>query len=231
MKETAIAYLMKNPLLHMDMIEPIHRSTAVILYAGCDGVLLKEQKSRAFMISAASFDKGKELADMLPSCNLAVAHQRVMADYIMEKFALTEKMDCVQAVYTGESKLVVDRELEIRKLELAQRNVVIENYDTLSAAEITHLLAIGNVYGGYKNGNLIGFVGEHLEGSIGLLEVFPKYRRLGYGTALESFMVNNMLAKGFVPFGQVEASNVKSITLQKKLGFAISKEHLYWLFS
>jgi len=45
MKNKAIAYLLKNPLLNMGMIEPIRRDTADILYAKADGVLIKEQKN------------------------------------------------------------------------------------------------------------------------------------------------------------------------------------------
>ena len=50
MKSRAIEYLIKNPLLHMGMIEPIRRDTADILYAEIDGVLIKEQKSNAYMM-------------------------------------------------------------------------------------------------------------------------------------------------------------------------------------
>jgi hypothetical protein len=47
MKSRAIEYLMKDPLLHMGMLEPIHRDTADVLHAEVDGVLIKEQKSNA----------------------------------------------------------------------------------------------------------------------------------------------------------------------------------------
>ena len=57
MKERAITYLIKNPLLHMGMIEPIRRDTADILYAETDGVLIKEQKSNAYMVSVDNFEK------------------------------------------------------------------------------------------------------------------------------------------------------------------------------
>ena len=76
MKDATIAYLMKNPLLHMDMIEAIRRNTADILYSGKDGVLLKEQNSNAYMISADSFEKGRELIDRISECNL-IAEGRI----------------------------------------------------------------------------------------------------------------------------------------------------------
>ena len=108
--------------------------------------------------------------------------------------------------------------------------VILEYYDKLSNNEVETLLKNGNLLGGYKNGTLIGFVGNHSEGSIGLLEVFPQYKRLGYGTILESYIVNKMIEKSLVPFAQIEINNEKSMTLQTKLGFKISEDRLYWMF-
>lgn len=230
MKDRAISYLIKNPLLHMGMIEPIHRDTADILYADTDGVLIREQKSNGYMLSVGNFEKGRKLINSILKCNLIVAHQKYMVDYILIRFGLTEKLECVQAVYMNKIKLEVKEKLEIRQLEQNQMEVILEHYDKLSKNELKELLKNGNLFGGYKNGTLIGFVGNHLEGSIGLLEVFPQYRRLGYGITLESYMVNQMLEKGLVPFGQIEINNEKSIALQNKLGFRLSKHRLYWMF-
>ncbi len=230
MKDKAILYLVENSLLHMGIIEAVHRNTADILYAGTDGVLIKEQKSNAYMISVKNFEKGQELINRVSKCNLIVAYQKYMVDYILNKFGLTEKIECFQAAYMDKAKLYVGKELEMRQLDQNQIGVILEHYDKLPDDEIEELLKNGNLFGAYKNGTLIGFVGNHLEGSIGLLEVFPKYRRLGYGTILESYIVNKTLEKGLVPFGQVEIDNEKSIALQNKLGFRISEDRLYWMY-
>lgn len=230
MKDRAIQYLMKNQLLHMGMIEPIRRNSVDILYADMDGVFIKEQKSNAYMISVKNFEKGQELLKGISKCNLIVSHQKYMVDYILNRFELGQKLECVQVAYMDKTKLDIDEGLEIRKLEQNQVELILEHYDKLSKNEIKIILENGNLFGGYRNGILIGFIGNHLEGSIGILEVFPQYRRLGYGTTLESYIVNQMLEKDLVPFGQVEVSNKKSIALQKKLGFKISEESLYWIY-
>ena len=72
MKNIAIAYLIKNPLLHIGMIESIRRDTADILYADTNGVLIKEQKSNAYMVSVDNFEKGRELINSMLKCNLIV---------------------------------------------------------------------------------------------------------------------------------------------------------------
>jgi len=230
MKDKAITYLMKNPLLHMGIIEPIRRGTAEILYAETDGVLMKEKKSNAYMISVDNFEKGRELVNSIEKCKLILAHQNFMVDDISNKFGLTKKLECVQAVYMDKNKLYVKEELEIRQLEQAHREVILEHYDKLSNNEIDEILKNGNLLGGYRNGTLIGFIGNHLEGSMGLLEIFPEYRRLGYGTLLESYLVNQMLDKGLIPFAQVEIDNDRSKALHNKLGFTISQDSVYWVF-
>jgi len=217
MKSRAIEYLIKNPLLHMGMIDPIRRGTADIMYAEIDGVLIKEQKSNAYMLSVDNFEKGQGLINSILKCNLIVAYQKFMVDYILNRLGLTEKLECVQAVYMDKIKLNVEEELEIRQLDQNQIEVILEHYNKLSKYEIAELLKNENLFGGYRNGILIGFVGNHLEGSIGILEIFPQYRRLGYGVTLESYMVNQMLEKGLMPFGQIEINNEKSIALKRNL--------------
>lgn len=130
----------------------------------------------------------------------------------------------------NKDKLNVSDKLQIRPLEENQLGLVLEHYDKLSSNELKSLLINRNLFGGYRDGVLIGFIGTHLEGSLGILEIFPKYRKLGYGTILESYMVNQMLEKGLTPFSQIEVNNKKSLALQDKLGFSISKDKLYWMF-
>lgn len=225
----AISYLSKNMLLNIDMIEAIRRGTLDILYAGKDGVLIKEQTSGAYMISVDNIEKGMKLMNDVKDCRLFVAHQKFMADYMSDKFGLSEESECVQAAYMNKEKLHVNDELEIRKLSEDQIEVILAHYDKLSKDELQEILKEGNLFGGYKDGKLAGFIGNHLEGSIGLLEIFPEYRRMGYGTTLEIFMINRALEKGLIPFGQIISDNEKSISLQNKLGLEISKDKLYWM--
>jgi ribosomal protein S18 acetylase RimI-like enzyme len=182
------------------------------------------------MVSADNFETGRKLIDNISECDLIVAHEKHMADYISDRFGLTERLECFQTAYMSKIKLDIKEELEIRQLNQDQTEVISEHYDKLSGDEIRTLLKNGNLFGGYKDGTLVGFIGNHLEGSIGILEVFPQYRRLGYGTVLVSYMVNQMLEKDLMPFAQAEVDNEKSLSMQKKLGFSISKDSLFWIY-
>lgn len=120
------------------------------MYAESDGVLIREQKSSAYMISVDSFEKGCKLIDRIPKCNLMAVHQKCMVDYISNKFELSEKLECVQVVYTDKVKIEVKEELEIRRLEENQIEVILQHYDKLSQNEIEKILKEGNLYGGYN---------------------------------------------------------------------------------
>jgi len=69
-----------------------------------------------------------------------------------------------------------------------------------------------------------------MKGAVGILRVLEKFRRRGFGAALEGYVINEVLKRGEVPFVQVNPWNEASIKLQLGLGFEISKEILYWLF-
>lgn len=223
-------YLMRKPLLHMGMIESIRRGTANIIDAQPDGVVIQELKSGAYMISADNFEKGKELLKHIAKCDLIVVHQKFMVNHTKDKYRLNQMLECFQSVYLKQERLPIEGNLEIKKLEISQIDRVLKSYDKLSEEEIKKIINSGSLFGGYKKGELIGFAGMHLEGSIGILEVFPQYRRCGYGRELESYMANLTLEKGWTPFAQVVEDNKSSIELQKKLGFEQSEEKLYWLF-
>jgi GNAT superfamily N-acetyltransferase len=91
------------------------------------------------------------------------------------------------------------------------------------------LLEKGLITGAYVGGRCAGFIGRHSEGSIGLLEVLPEFRRRGIAEALLSDAINRELALGHIPFGQVVWDNGPSLALQKKVGSEISEGHLYWM--
>ena len=50
--ETALAFLNRNRLLYLDMLEPIRRGTAELLYTESDGVLLYDRLAEAHMLGA-----------------------------------------------------------------------------------------------------------------------------------------------------------------------------------
>jgi GNAT superfamily N-acetyltransferase len=233
-------YLQLNPLKHMDMLVPIGRGTAKLLYAADDGVFLKETKSGAYMMSVSSRELGRDLLDLIP-CNeisggLISFHQSFMLDDIKAKFSHSAcpptMLTNFQAVYFKCQPLPIYRNTEIKPLSPKHFSILAQNYDIdIGADYLQARLAEGALFGGYANGNLIGFIGIHAEGSIGLLKAFSEHRKKGYGAALTSFAANHQLKQGVTPFAQIEINNAPSLALMQKLGFKISNEPVYWLWT
>lgn len=228
--DKAIKYLEQNPLLNMSMLEPIRRKQAVIYYAEDDGVLLLERKSNALMMSVSGTDTAERLIDSIAKPQDFVVHQAECVPLVKEKFGFVTVFECIQAVYTSGRRLDPVCGIDICQLDIGYLPIILKHYHTVDNADyVRSLIREGNMYGGFIEGSLAGFIGTHAEGSIGLLEVFPEFRRRQVGTALEIHMINRMLANGWVPFCQIFEDNIRSIELQRKLGFAFAKEHLFWL--
>ena len=85
--------------------------------------------------------------------------------------------------------------------------------------------------GGFEDGRLCAFVGEHVEGSIGLLEVFEGSRRRGWGQALLAAKVAQQLDEGVVPWAEVWPENKASRSLMEKAGFFCAPADGMWFIS
>ena len=97
-------------------------------------------------------------------------------------------------------------------------------------AELAEAVGRRSILMGYHGGRLAGFIGEHLEGSMGMLYVFPEFRRRGFGAELQRALIADTMDRGFIPFGQVEKDNLPSLALQKKLGMTISNGLIVWMW-
>lgn len=84
------------------------------------------------------------------------------------------------------------------------------------------------VFGLIDGGKLCGFIGMHGDGNMGMLEVYPSYRRRGFGLALQAFLITYIMTGGRVPICDVFADNAPSIALQAKLGMTEAKGYTFW---
>ena len=227
----ALQYLEQDVVLNIGMIEPINRGTADFLYAEKDGVLLLEKKSGAYMMSVDEPDLAERLVAEIIDAKLFVTYQQFCLPIIKNSFGLSPQFKCLQAAYLNKTLLQTDVSIKIYMLNSAHIQEVLEHYHTMDDPDyIKKLIGNGQIYGTFVDGSLAGFIGIHLEGSIGMLEVLPEFRRRGIGYALESYIVNMMVEKGWTPFCEVFDSNLNSINMQKKLGFELSNQYLYWFF-
>lgn len=229
----ALGLLARSPLLHMDMIESVQRGHAQILDVTSRSVLQRDLPSGALMLSASDADAARAAVREAPRPPLFVAHQPYCLDAIGGEFGLPRRVVCRQAVYCFHARLPQPAGIDIRPLDAAALPFVAAHYSGAAAAGGTDYLrsrlAAGALFGAFLAGEPAGFIGSHAEGSIGMLEVLPAFRRRGVATALESFLVNRMLGQGYTPFAQIVEGNAPSLRLHRRLGFSLADEPLYWL--
>ncbi|SEB07244.1 FR47-like protein [Pseudobutyrivibrio sp. ACV-2] len=103
-------------------------------------------------------------------------------------------------------------------------------YDLITEDELKEVIEYKNIVLGYTDEGIVGFIGEHLEGSIGLLYILPEYRRRGYASELEKEMFRRTREKGYIPFGQVVTTNDASIKLQESMGLTKSEGTVLWMW-
>ena len=90
-------------------------------------------------------------------------------------------------------------------------------------------IELGLIYGAFEGGEMVAMIGQHYQGSMGLLEVKNSCRRKGYGSLMEKFLINALLEQGRIPYCQIIDDNDPSLALQSKLGLDISKNKLFWM--
>ncbi len=101
----------------------------------------------------------------------------------------------------------------------------------LSPGELERVLAGGALLGGFEDGRLVGFVGEHPEGSMGMLEVFGGHRRAGWGTQLLLAQAARAHARGWKAWAEVWPDNAASLALMRAVGGEVRPADQLWFVS
>lgn len=225
-KELAMEYLRRDRVLNISMLEPLRLGRAQVLARSGRGVVL--QMDDVTMVAAETAGEARTLLAAAPEFETLNVMGGHLAAQLTECCGLELTSCCWQAVYLREETLPVSG--DIRQLGLEYFQEVLDGYQLFhDEAYVRDRLQAGVIYGAFVEDRLAGFVGEHHEGSMGMLEVFPEFRRRGLGLALESFQINRFLSEGRVPFDQVIVGNEKSLGLQRKVGMTVSQDTMSWL--
>lgn len=229
--QRVLNYLEQEPLLHIDMIEAIRRKQANIVAASEQGALLYHTASKVYMMSAKDPNTAQSMLSEIHDAILFVAHQPFIVPLAEQVLKRKRSLVCVQAAYFKKDPVAMDYEgIRIARLNENHLEFIKTWYShELDESYLLERLGAGVMYGAYVQGELAGFIGEHEEGSIGMLEILPQFRRRGLGEKLEAYKTNEHLAAGYVPFGQIVVGNTPSLELQKKLGYTISEDTIAWL--
>ena len=185
-----------------------------------------------YMLSARSEESASSISTLMENASLIVLHQPYHIDALMRRFSLTETMHCHQAVYMKDAPAPLPGiEADIRPLTMDDLAMVLTYYTSISNEDYAKTRIQAGMLGIYVDNNMAGFIGTHPEGTMGLLEVFPQYRRRGLAYQLETAMIKRQLSLGRIPYAQIKKGNNASIMLNEKLGLKITKDApVIWLF-
>ncbi|MEG0453655.1 MAG: GNAT family N-acetyltransferase [Coprobacillus sp.] len=222
----------KECINYIDMLEPIRLGYADIIYKDEKQLIFIETRSQALMISMHDISHFKEIYERENLCKYELINvkQKEIVD-ILVNYGKKYQFSCFQEVYIKNNKIALSEDYRIQLLQRDDISLITKYYKEVDDIEyIQHIVDNQHMWGIFEEEQLAGFIGIHLEGSMGLLEILPNYRRKGYGEALESFLINWYLENDLVPYCQVIEGNEASLKLQKKLGLKKSEILSYWLF-
>ncbi len=196
-----------------------------------NALLIRDRISGAYFLACEDAGTAIPLLDhyLGQDCALLMVSDHSIGMTAFERYGFSEKLECYQVAYYG-NKPSLSGGLTVREADEHDLGMLIENYDLVSPEELESIVRRKGILLGYDQDQLIGFIGEHLEGSMGILYVFPAYRHRGFGAELQKHLMAKTMEKGFIPFGQVEKDNIASLNLQKKLGMTQSDHLIVWMW-
>lgn len=213
-----------------DFEEILRSGIGRLLYRGAEGCIFVEEDGTVM----SDILDGKTLCDRLHALgisklDLAEVKSEDARLALEREFGLNAKNPCTQWVYCLPEPPVYPA-CDIRPLTMEFAQTAGEQYHN-ETDYVRDRISAGRMWGLFEDGELAGFIGIHTEGAMGLLEIFPAYRRRGYGYALGAFLVGQRLKEGAIPYCHVIDGNDASIRLQKKLGMQKADLPAIWCWA
>ena len=227
--------LSRDPVLYLDLTEAVRRGDGRVLGAAPGGALvafsnLIDGPDYGYTMFANDMDTARALCGLIPpGPGFLTVHERDYFGLLNERFGFSEINACWQVGYLHPAPPPLPGlDVEVRQLDASHLPDVCANYQLEDREYLGWLIDRGELIGAFDGGALMAFAGCHAEGSMGLLEVLPQYRRRGLATLLQSHIIRRELSRGHIPYGQVFDGNQPSLALQRSLGMTQSMGKLYW---
>ena len=192
----------------VDMIDMLRKEDSRLLYAGEEGVSVEY---RGLVTLTSFIDDFTRILDRTGyEPDLICVHDEDMRNHLVEKYGYQNEEGCY--------------------LDVSFKDRIREVYTLASEESLLDDFSRGEVFGLFIDGNMVGFIGFHSEGSMGMLHVFAEGRKKGYGSLLEKYDINKALELGRIPYCHVFESNTVSQALQAKLALKRGKRKCWWLW-
>ena len=233
-EQAAIRYLEREPLWHMDMLEALRRGRGeVVLFEGQTVLIKRNDEPESYLLTSDGPDAAEAAFRGQTTPLSVIARGPGVPERMEERFGLVRVLTCTNVAYLKKDRLAWDCPgLVIRPFRLEELPAFSAHYTREDEDQAREHIRKGELFAAEYEGRLAGFMGLHADGSMGLLQVFPEYRKLGIGRAIEIFFINFCLDRGWVPYGQVRCDNEASFSLQEHLGMSFDRtKTLCWCFA
>ena len=221
-----------RPTEMIELAQLQHRGLGRCCFAGEEGSIWQDAEG-CFLSDLASGDRILEILRAQgenPQLFL-VCHEQAH-DQLKAALSLESEQDLL-FVYRKAQPPCPNPALDIRPLPPEVLPLAAAHYRGVSdpLRYLTARAAEGHLWALLQGGALAGFIGLHTDGSMGMLEILPEFRRRGFGGELERFAIAWQLERGFTPFCHVRQDNAPSAALQQKLGLSREPRLAHWLWT
>ena len=214
----------KDYALYVDMINAYDHNKADILHDTGHTLILRLKSFPLYLPLTDDVNEALNLLEKYDVFLMIARNKEIIDAYFKKGF---DGNICYQVYYDGPK---LDVKYDIIKPHKKDLKLISDSYDLGGLNEIENAYKENRFFATYDKDELAGFIGIHDEDSCGMLHVFEKYRQKGYGKALESFILNYQLDRGYIPYGHVIEDNMKSLSLQKEINMKISKGRICWMW-
>jgi hypothetical protein len=216
-----------------DISEPLRLKMATIIEETSHGIAIRHGNGITGLAEKGA--DGKEvvsLADRSMPNELYVRSSH-LHDFLLSR-GFHDTLTCRLAVYRGglfPENLPSD--VSFRMLSLEDYPFLLEWYHMVpDPGYLKGRLSSGVMMGVWYQGKLAGFIGEHEEGAVGMLEILPSFRRHHLATLLERHYCNvRFLKEGRLPYCDIVLGNKASFLLHQQLGFVLEDDLVWWMDS
>lgn len=218
--------------LHVDIYEAL-RIGADVIFDSKTCLLIYDKNVDMYWITAKYFDEGTKVLDKYVKNNTAISVRcEAFCQHINKVLRIRLDEQCWQA-YTDrtiDNLFYMDGKLEMHHHSIDDYNLFRAVYKHKTDEDLKQDFENQDFTGLYEDGKMLGFIGIHREGAIGMLNILLEYRRKGHGKALLCNIMNKQIMQERIPFSQIVFDNDASIKMHKEIGLIFSKDTQRWMW-
>lgn len=232
-RRQALDILSQDPYQNASVIHTIHAQPDVRVLVEGSSVLAVftdyEPVTWGYM-SCGSAEEVTSLVRSSPECSGYFLTRASMREHVLLGREAAVDVVCWQ-YHLPPGVLVPAPAIPVTELDPSYAPYIYEHYDYAqycTPGYVALRIRAGNALGIFEGHQLAAWIMTHDEGTMGLLNVLPQYRRKGYAAALSCALVNRLRIQGRLPFAHIHKDNDPSLSLFTRLGFICNAE-ICWL--